>query len=267
MRRKVAILSATALLGVMLSSVHGQIVSELERGGAVSWEFLGGVFTVSGAITTSGQVNSSPPVVLRFEDLNNDGLALDVHLDLGELVPEFNIEYQIDLIANVIQDGSEFAIIEWTAFDNPNRCVEIEIEGFGTVQALVTEASAKLRGYVSRISCASDPLGALPHNPHLQITMTGGSQSNYARLKGYLFCLEDPSAYTELELIGDWIAYGGGLPKSLGNVNGDCIIDDADLLQVLFDFGSNNPNTDTNGDGVVDDADLLTVLFNFGLSV
>jgi hypothetical protein len=28
---------------------------------------------------------------------------------------------------------------------------------------------------------------------------------------------------------------------------------------------ANNPSVDLNGDGVVDDADLLLVLFNFGL--
>ncbi|MCS7301026.1 MAG: DVUA0089 family protein [Fimbriimonadales bacterium] len=49
-----------------------------------------------------------------------------------------------------------------------------------------------------------------------------------------------------------------------GDLNGDNVIDDADLLQVLFNFGSNNSNSDLNGDGIVDDADLLTVLFNFG---
>ncbi|OYT74888.1 MAG: hypothetical protein CFK49_06075 [Armatimonadetes bacterium JP3_11] len=49
-----------------------------------------------------------------------------------------------------------------------------------------------------------------------------------------------------------------------GDVSGDGCTDDADLLTVLFNFGSNNPEADLNGDGVVDDADLLTVLFYFG---
>jgi hypothetical protein len=49
-----------------------------------------------------------------------------------------------------------------------------------------------------------------------------------------------------------------------GDVNGDDVIDDADLLQVLFDFGTSASGADVNGDGVVDDADLLVVLFNFG---
>jgi len=56
----------------------------------------------------------------------------------------------------------------------------------------------------------------------------------------------------------------GDRPAVEGDVNCDRCVDDADLLQVLFNFGSNDPNTDITGDGVVDDADLLTVLFNFG---
>jgi len=51
---------------------------------------------------------------------------------------------------------------------------------------------------------------------------------------------------------------------TLGDVNGDDVIDDADLLQILFAFGSSDAEADVNGDGVVDDADLLIVLFNFG---
>lgn len=49
-----------------------------------------------------------------------------------------------------------------------------------------------------------------------------------------------------------------------GDVDGNGCVDDADLLQVLFAFGSQGGNADVNGDGIVDDADLLIVLFNFG---
>jgi len=51
-----------------------------------------------------------------------------------------------------------------------------------------------------------------------------------------------------------------------GDLNNDNLINDADLLQVLFGFGTNDANADANGDGVVNDADLLMVLFNFGQS-
>lgn len=50
-----------------------------------------------------------------------------------------------------------------------------------------------------------------------------------------------------------------------GDVNNDDLIDDADLLAVLFAFGqAGETPADVNGDGIVDDADLLVVLFNFG---
>jgi WD40 repeat protein len=51
-----------------------------------------------------------------------------------------------------------------------------------------------------------------------------------------------------------------------GDVNGDGCVDDSDLLEVLFAFGSQGSNlpADVTGDGVVDDGDLNVVLFNFG---
>ena len=49
------------------------------------------------------------------------------------------------------------------------------------------------------------------------------------------------------------------------DINNDGIVDDADLLIVLFNFGATGlvPG-DANCDGTIDDADLLIVLFNFG---
>lgn len=49
-----------------------------------------------------------------------------------------------------------------------------------------------------------------------------------------------------------------------GDVNKDGIVNDSDLLAVLFGFGGLGGDEDLNGDGSVDDADLLIVLFNFG---
>jgi uncharacterized membrane protein len=50
------------------------------------------------------------------------------------------------------------------------------------------------------------------------------------------------------------------------DVDGNGCVDDADLLAVLFAFGSQNaPDADINQNGVVDDTDLLLVLFYFGV--
>jgi probable HAF family extracellular repeat protein len=52
-----------------------------------------------------------------------------------------------------------------------------------------------------------------------------------------------------------------------GDVDRNGCVDDADLLAILFAFGSAGSNlgrVDVNCDRTVDDADLLQVLFNFG---
>jgi aldose sugar dehydrogenase len=66
----------------------------------------------------------------------------------------------------------------------------------------------------------------------------------------------DPQGFAYLKLVFN----------RAGDLNNDNLIDDADLLQVLFEFGSSSRTADVNGDGIVDDADLLIVLFNFGES-
>ena len=57
---------------------------------------------------------------------------------------------------------------------------------------------------------------------------------------------------------------GFGPDPSKGDVNLDGIVDDADLLAILFAFGSSDAAVDVNSDGTVDDADLLTLLMDFG---
>lgn len=49
-----------------------------------------------------------------------------------------------------------------------------------------------------------------------------------------------------------------------GDVDGNNLVDDADLLYILLAYGSHAPEYDLNGDNLIDDADLLIVLFNFG---
>jgi len=56
----------------------------------------------------------------------------------------------------------------------------------------------------------------------------------------------------------------GWVPARAGDANDDGCVDDADLLTVLFSFGSSSAQADLTRDGIVDDADLLEVLFHFG---
>jgi len=246
-----------------IGTATAQIAEALERGGSVSWRFLSGNYEITGAISQSGTLDPSDPVAFTFQDLNNDGVALDVLLDLGQLLPDVGLNYQVPLIASVISDNGTTAIVRWTGALDLSDCIQVNIGA--TVNVLITRVEGSLQGQVTRIDCQPDPLGLLPHNVTLQVVPDGGDTHNYLRARGYLFCVQQDTFLINARIYNmNWVGYGGGVPKSLGNVNDDCIVDDADLLAVLFAFGSSDPNTDVNGDGIVDDADLLTVLFNFG---
>jgi hypothetical protein len=259
--RKVVSIVIATLISIGIATA--QIANELARGGSISWQFLSGEYEITGAISQSGTFDNSDPLAFPLQDLNNDGVALDVLLDLAELLPDVGLNYQVPLIATVVSDDGNTAIIRWTGALSPNQCIQVDIGA--QVEVLVTNVEASLQAAVTRIACQPDSLGQLPRSVTLQLVPNGGDTYNYLNAQGYLFCIQQDFARINARIFNmDWIGRGGGIPKSLGNVNDDCIVDDADLLAVLFAFGSNSAAEDTNGDGIVDDADLLTVLFNFG---
>jgi hypothetical protein len=255
-----------AITLALLMQASAQIVSDLERGGSVFWKFNSGQYEITGGMSMSGGLTASDPLEFAFQDLNNDGIALDVRLNISELFPDIGIDYSIDLIATVISDDGNTAIVRWFASDDPNQCLTVNIGGT-TVQALVTRIEGALQGIITRIPCQANPYDSDWRSVSLLINENGGDANNYLRAEGYLFCVQIPTAFTVARIFNmDWDAYGGGILA--GDVNRDGIVDDADLLAVLFAFGQTGSDLpeDINGDGVVDDADLLTVLFNFGSS-
>jgi hypothetical protein len=255
---------ALGLVSAITALANAQIVTNLEQGGKLYWKFNSGQYNITGAISQSGTITASDPVELTLQDLNNDGRKLDVLLDLEEL--GLGIDYVLPLIGTVVSETPNEAIVRWAADVNPNRCVTVNISG-AEVQVLITRVVGALQARITPIACQNNPYDANWQKVTLQFEENGGDANNFLRVEGYLFCFQNPSTFaTAIIDTMDWEAYGGGFTGVFGNVNGDNIVDDADLLQVLFNFGSNDPAADANGDGIVDDADLLTVLFNFGAS-
>jgi WD40 repeat protein len=74
----------------------------------------------------------------------------------------------------------------------------------------------------------------------------------------------DPEGQIIIFSRSDGVLTAARNPFPPGDVNSDRCVNDADLLAVLFAFGSDNPLADLNANGIVDDADLLQVLFDFG---
>jgi hypothetical protein len=256
---------AFGLVSAITALANAQILTNLEQGGKLYWKFNSGRYDITGALTLNGNISASDPIEFPLQDLNNDGRKLDVLLDLEEL--GLGIDYVLPLIGTVVSENPNEAIIRWAADVNPNLCVNVSISAARKVQVLITELAGALQARVTPIACQSNPYNSEWQNVTLQFEDNGGDANNFLRVKGYLFCLQNPGTFaTAIIDTMDWEAYGGGFTGVFGDVNGDNIVDDADLLQVLFNFGSDDAATDTNGDGIVDDADLLTVLFNFGAS-
>jgi hypothetical protein len=217
--------------------------------------------------TPAGQAPTRAPAAITLPRA-----TLSIHAcPYGHSIPHLRIpakpskiDYSIDLIATVLSDDGSTAVVRWFASDDPNRCETVEIGGV-TVQALVTHIEGALQGIITRIPCRDNPYNPDWRMVSLFINENGGDANNYLRAEGYLFCFQQPTLFTVARIFNmDWDAYGGG--PLAGDVNQDGIVDDADLLAVLFAFGQTGSGLpeDINGDGVVDDADLLTVLFNFG---
>jgi hypothetical protein len=257
---------AFGLVSAITALANAQIVTNLEQGGKLYWKFNSGQYNITGALSLSGDISASQPIEFPLQDLNNDGRQLDVELRIQDLFPDLGINYTLNLIGTVVSENSNEAILRWAADVNPNQCVTVSISGT-TVQVLITRLAGALQARVTPIACQSNPYNSEWQNVTLQFEDNGGDANNFLRVEGYLFCFQNQSTFaTAIIDTMDWEAYGGGFTGVFGNVNGDNIVDDADLLQVLFNFGSDDAATDTNGDGIVDDADLLTVLFNFGAS-
>jgi len=72
-----------------------------------------------------------------------------------------------------------------------------------------------------------------------------------------------PVTATRIQMSGDVLASAITLS---GDLNNDCVVDTADLGQLIAQFGSNNEQGDINDDNVVDTADLGLLIGQFGLS-
>ena len=61
------------------------------------------------------------------------------------------------------------------------------------------------------------------------------------------------------------VRMGCSVSLTFGDLNGDNLVDTADLGLLLARFGTTDPDADLNSDGFVDTADLGLLLANFGV--
>ncbi|GIV10697.1 MAG: hypothetical protein KatS3mg020_0188 [Fimbriimonadales bacterium] len=185
--------------------------------------------------------------------------SLDFEVTINQIVNSIGSNQIVRFNATVSNDGNR---ITWTAQNIPNPvCAIVSISGNDTPFRIDT-VYGTLIADLSETSCVNDPLGALSRKVDISLSLASGSEVGFNGwvADGVCSTLFFPACARafNIQLAG----YGGRCPA--GDVNNDGCVDDADLLEVLFNFGGSGGSADVNSDGIVDDADLLIVLFNFG---
>lgn len=267
------IVSALALTGAAIAQTP---VQKLQQAGRMSFRLfnsqyyirIGDQCTLPAA---GGGLGDQNPICVVLSDLDGDGDKLDFQITINQMVNSIQSNAVVTFYGEAVDDST----VRWQGSQtfNPAECAFIggsvnqwyelnDVYGDFTMQ--ITELG----------SCQSDPFNCSSCGVDLRLataTIAPPDENvNYLGFNGVLrLGGSDCNTGGPLRACArtysiNAVAYSTSLP-SRGDVNGDCTIDDADLLVVLFNFG-NSGDGDVNADGIVDDADLLVVLFNFGAS-
>jgi hypothetical protein len=275
MRKAILFGTVGAVLALTSVAVAQTPVQKLIKAGRMSFRLQNSPYYIKIGVdctilAASGGIGDQDPICVTLSDLNNDGIALDFEITIQQMVNTIQSNATVQFYGTPVGTNQ----VRWQGsrtFDPPacafiggsvNQWFSLR-EVFGDFTMQIDEGACNPDPY-SCTSCGADltltPVGNDPNNQNV----------NYLGFEGILWLAGNncgdggPLRACARTWAINTIAYSSSLP-SQGDVNGDCTIDDADLLTVLFDFGGSGAG-DVNSDGIVDDADLLTVLFNFGRS-
>ena len=224
--------------------------SVVSADGSVMAGFAQGSFDRTPAIwgaSLNGELADPPNgnVVGEFFGISDDGSVLLGAATVEEGSNGRAVKWTSEGGFEVIGDGSVFSAWVGQAIDIAdngtivgfdvfltNRQAWIQPKGEGDLQ--------QLRGYATGLGAE------IP--PGLQIEVAQAISTDGSRIIGHGFCS------------GGWIIDIQESPACAADLNGDGVVDGADLASLLAAWGSTNNPADLNGDGVVDGADLASLL-------
>lgn len=105
------------------------------------------------------------------------------------------------------------------------------------------------------------PLGTYMSNQSLPALNIGNPSQQFDNI-AWSHCPNWGSSPFNFGTDAPGIQYTEVLPSA--EITGDGVINDADLSQLLLDFGTNQSRSDIDGDGIVADSDLGLLLLQFG---
>jgi hypothetical protein len=275
MRKAILLGTVGAVLALTSVAVAQTPVEKLIKAGRMSFRLQDSPYYIRiGAAcdipAAGGGLGDQAPICVTLSDLNNDGFALDFEITIQQVVNAIQSNATVQFYGTPVGNDQ----VRWQGartFD-PLECAFIG----GSVQQWfqLLQVFGDFTMEISEGECNPDPFSCSSCGVDLTLTPVGNDPNNenvnflgfegFIRLAGTDCETGSPLRACARTWAINAIAYSSSLP-SRGDVNGDCAVDDADLLIVLFNFGGSGTG-DVNNDGVVDDADLLIVLFNFGRS-
>lgn len=275
--RKAKFFSILSLvLGILATASTQTAVDQLRQAGGMSFRLMDGQYTIKLGTDCSvsfaeGNLGTQAALNVQFGE-HGSGTGLDFQVRITDIVNSIQAQDLVTFRAEVIGPNE----IKWTADQtySPVICTVIFISGSPNLFE-IERVFASLRYQITEGDCTTDPLGFRSCGVTLTLTPVDGDAENNLGFNGYApiggsgndcsaYPVHVPACARAFTLEQE--AYSGGLTAADGDLNGDCVVDDADLLIVLFAFGMGDEEADANGDGVVDDSDLLIVLFGFGAS-
>ncbi len=262
-------------------SADGTVVVGSSGGRAFRWEnglfqdlgTLGGNRSVALGVSLDGMVAvgvalNASGVPRAFRWTLEEGMQ-----DLGTLGGDRSDAYSVSADGRVVVGYSENANRQWRAFRWENGVMQ-DLGALGGDMSMAYGVSGDGTIVVGMVVYSGSQQGAFRWTP------AGGMEDLNQAYASLLTNGSHLAAAFAISFDGRYIV-GCGYNASrrraeaflldtwrTGDTNGDGCIDEGDLLNVLFAFGS--PGTgytrheDINKDGTVDEADLLEVLTNFG---
>jgi len=213
-----------------------------------------------------GGVNAGQQVLIRVASAEYREDAL-FQLDI-DIVPDENSIVKCDT-ARTLEEGPNFISGTGASIEQLPICQEpFFIEAAGTWGII-----RGVRNQLLTVSTCADLGGA--SQGEVEITLYGGSCSNLIPLACNNYGSSDGGAVLAVGEPTDVIVHfrTPGAAKAIvlfedlpciGDLNGDGIVDGADLAELLANWGQRNVPADLDGDGTVDGADLSLVLGNWG---